>query len=38
MQDSQDKAAPVEGLLAAGEKNPVNPAESPPSVWRANPV
>ena len=28
----------AEGPLAASEKNPVNPAESPPSVWWINPV
>jgi len=28
----------AEGSLAASEKNPVNPAESPPSVWWINPV
>ena len=28
----------TEGPLATSEKNPVNPAESPPSVWWINPV
>ena len=28
----------AERPLAAGEKIPDNPADSPPSVWRVNPV
>ena len=37
-QDRQDSAAFGRKASHRGKKNPVNPAESPPSVWRVNPV